>query len=106
MYPCQATGGLSRVITDPCLASAHDLAREIAAQRLSPLDVVEAFLARIAKYDPKLHAFVEVDAKEARGAPVAADKAIRARQPLGPFHGVPMATKDIMAIQRRIRTAC
>jgi len=93
------------VITDPCLASAHDLAREIAAQRLSPLDVVEAFLARIAKYDPKLHAFVEVDAKEARGAAVAADKAIRARQALGPFHGVPIAIKDIIDIEGRITTA-
>jgi aspartyl-tRNA(Asn)/glutamyl-tRNA(Gln) amidotransferase subunit A len=92
------------VITDRCLASAHDLSREISAQRLSPVDVVEAFLARIAKYDPKLHAFVEVYAKEARAAAVVADKAIRSKQSLGPFHGVPIAIKDIIDIEGRVTT--
>jgi hypothetical protein len=58
------------VINDPCQASANDLACEIAAQRLSPVDVVDAFLARIAKHDPKLHAFVEVYAKEARAGEI------------------------------------
>jgi aspartyl-tRNA(Asn)/glutamyl-tRNA(Gln) amidotransferase subunit A len=92
------------VISDPCLASAHDLARAIAARRLSPVDVVDAFLARIAKYDPKLHAFVEVYGKEARAAAIAADKAIGSGQALGPFHGVPIAIKDIIDIEGRITT--
>ena len=92
------------MIGDPCLASAHDLSREISEQRLSPVDVVDAFLARITKYDPKLHAFVEVYAKEARAAAMAADKAIRAKQALGPFHGVPIAIKDIIDIEGRVTT--
>jgi aspartyl-tRNA(Asn)/glutamyl-tRNA(Gln) amidotransferase subunit A len=50
----------SRANSDPCLAPAHVLSREIAARRLSPVDVMDAFLARIAAHDPKLHAFVEV----------------------------------------------
>ena len=37
--------------TDPCFLPAHQLAAEIAARRLSPVDVVEAFLARIAALD-------------------------------------------------------
>jgi aspartyl-tRNA(Asn)/glutamyl-tRNA(Gln) amidotransferase subunit A len=95
---------IPRVVTDPCLASAHDLSREIAARRLSPVDVVDALLARIAKHDPKLHAFVEVYAKEARAAAVAAEKAIRSGQALGPFHGVPIAIKDIIDIEGRVTT--
>ncbi|HEX7606396.1 MAG TPA: amidase, partial [Usitatibacter sp.] len=96
--------GAGALIADPCLASAHDLSREISARRLSPVDVVDAFLARIAKHDPKLHAFVEVYAKEARAAAVAADKAIGSGQALGPWHGVPIAIKDIIDIEGRVTT--
>ena len=92
-------------MNDRCLASALDLSREIQARRLSPVDVVDAFLARIAQQGPKLHAYVEVYAEEARASAVAADKAIRANRALGPFHGVPIAIKDIIDIEGHITTA-
>ncbi|MDP3317989.1 MAG: amidase, partial [Bosea sp. (in: a-proteobacteria)] len=65
--------GTSRSSTDPTFWPAHVLAREIAARRLSPVDVVEALLARIARLDPKLHAFVDVYAEDARLAAEAAE---------------------------------
>ena len=43
--------------------SAQALSQQIAARRLSPVDVVEAFLTRIAAKEPKLQAFVEVYAR-------------------------------------------
>ena len=52
--------------TDPSYLSAHRLATEIAARRLSPVTAVEALLARIAAHDPKLHAFIEVYGEDAR----------------------------------------
>ena len=39
--------------TDPALLPAHVLAARIAARRLSPVEVVEALLARIARLDRK-----------------------------------------------------
>ncbi|MEA2731539.1 MAG: aspartyl-tRNA(Asn)/glutamyl-tRNA(Gln) amidotransferase subunit, partial [Acetobacteraceae bacterium] len=42
------------------LSPAHVLSSEIAARRLSPVDLIDALLTRIATHDPKLHAFVEV----------------------------------------------
>jgi hypothetical protein len=63
----------SRSSSDPALWPAHVLAREIAARRLSPVDVVEALLVRIERLDPKLHAFVDVYAADARLAAAAAD---------------------------------
>ena len=51
--------------TDPSLLPAHILASEIAARRLSPVDLVEALLDRIQAKDEKLHAFVEVYRDEA-----------------------------------------
>src|SRR5260221_591415 len=77
--------------TDPCFLPVHRLAAEIAARRLSPVEVVEAFLARIAAHEPKLHAYVDVYADDARLAADAADKAIRSGHTVGPLHGVPIA---------------
>jgi aspartyl-tRNA(Asn)/glutamyl-tRNA(Gln) amidotransferase subunit A len=90
---------------DPFLAPAHGLAGDIAARRFSPVDLMEALLARIARHDPTLHAFVEVYAAQARLAAQAADKAIRSGHALGPWHGIPIAIKDIIDIEGQITTA-
>ncbi|HXF77794.1 MAG TPA: amidase [Usitatibacter sp.] len=89
---------------DPCLLSAHELSQAIASRRLSCAQAIEAHLARIAKVDPKLHAFVAVYGEEARAAAAEADKAIRAGRSLGPWHGVPIAIKDIIDIEGHVTT--
>src|SRR5690242_13097744 len=89
---------------DPCYLPAHVLAAEIAARRLSPVDIVEAMLARIAAHDPKLHAFIDVYADDARLAAEAADKAIRSGHAVGPLHGVPIALKDLIDLEGRVTT--
>ncbi len=89
---------------DPTLLSAHVLAADIAAGRISPVDVVDALLARIRAQDAKLHAFVEVYAEDARLAAEAADKAVRSGHAVGPLHGVPIALKDLIEIEGRITT--
>ena len=90
--------------TDPCFLPVHRLAADIAARRLSPIDLVEAFLARIAAHEPKLHAYVDVYADDARLAAEGADKAIRAGHAVGPLHGVPIALKDLVDLEGRITT--
>src|SRR5947199_7039151 len=90
--------------TDPCFLPAHRLAAEIAARRLSPVDVVDSMLARIAAHDPKLHAFIDSYADDARLAAEAAEKAIRAGHAVGPLHGVPIALKDLIDLEGRITT--
>ena len=89
---------------DPCLLSAHELSQAIASRRLSPVDAVEAHLARIAKVDPRLHAYLAVHGEEARAAAVKAHEAIRSGRSLGPFHGVPIAVKDIIDIEGHVTT--
>lgn len=88
--------------TDPALLPAHVLAARIAARRLSPVEVVEALLARIARLDQRLHAFVEVYGADARLAAEGADRAIRSGHALGPLHGVPVALKDLVDVEGRI----
>jgi aspartyl-tRNA(Asn)/glutamyl-tRNA(Gln) amidotransferase subunit A len=90
--------------SDVTLLPVNALSQEITAGRLSPLDLVEACLARIAATEPKLKAFVEVYATEARADAEAADRALRRGQTLGPLHGIPIAVKDLVDIAGRITT--
>ncbi len=82
----------------------HELSRQLQGKRLSPVEVVDAYLARIAEKDGKLHAYTEVFSEEARLAARAAEAAIRAGHSVGPLHGVPIALKDLIEIEGRIVT--
>jgi aspartyl-tRNA(Asn)/glutamyl-tRNA(Gln) amidotransferase subunit A len=78
------------------------LCREIAARRLSSVDLIEHCLDRIARHDGKLHAFTAIYEEDARRAAQAADKAIRAGRAVGPLHGIPIAVKDLVEMEGRI----
>lgn len=80
------------------------LSEAISSGKLSPMEVLEAYLERIAKLDSKLHAFVEVYESEARMAAEAAHKMIRAGYSLGPLHGIPIAIKDLVHIGGKVTT--
>ena len=82
----------------------HALAAKLKSRNISPVDIVDACLDRIAALDPKLHAFVEVYDKEARLAAEAADKAIRSGHAVGPLHGIPIALKDLIELEGRVAT--
>src|SRR5271169_3155495 len=90
--------------TDPAFLPAHTLSAEIGAGRLSPVDIVDALLARIHAQDQRLHAYVAVYGDEARLAAEAADKAIRSGHQIGPLHGIPIALKDLIEIEGRVTT--
>ena len=85
-------------------ASITEAAAEIAEGRASPVGLMDMYLDRIARYDGKLGAFVEVYADEARLAAEGADKAIRSGHRIGPLHGLPIAVKDLVEIEGRITT--
>ena len=89
---------------DPCLLSAHELSIAYAAKLLSPVDVIDALLARIARLDDKLNAWIDVYGDEARESAIDADKAIRTGKAVGLFHGVPIAIKDIIDIEGKVTT--
>ena len=84
--------------TDLATASAVEIAALVASRRASPVEVVEAVLARIAAKEPALNAFVVLDAEGARAAARAAEAAVRDGAALGPLHGVPVTIKDVQAV--------
>ncbi len=90
--------------SDLCLLPAADIGAAIAGGRVSPVDVVDAFLARIDRLEPKLQAFVAVYGPSARLAAEAAHKAIGSGHALGPLHGVPIALKDLIELEGQVTT--
>jgi aspartyl-tRNA(Asn)/glutamyl-tRNA(Gln) amidotransferase subunit A len=80
---------------DPSLLSLTSVAQAIADKQFSSREVTRACLDRIAHWQPRLNAFMAVEADEALAAADAADAALAKGQKRGVLHGVPMAHKDM-----------
>src|SRR5271168_4906021 len=75
--------------------SARELARLIASRAVSPVEVLDAYLAVIEALNPKLNAIVTLAAEQARDAAQLAETAVMKGDPLGPLHGLPIGVKDV-----------
>ncbi|MDF1721043.1 MAG: amidase [Minwuia sp.] len=69
----------------------------IAARTVSPVEVTDAFLARIDAVNESLNAFVTMTADAARAAAQAAEAEIMAGNYRGALHGIPLGHKDLYA---------
>jgi aspartyl-tRNA(Asn)/glutamyl-tRNA(Gln) amidotransferase subunit A len=74
-------------------ASIVEQGRALRAGEVSPVDLVEASLARIAAMDDGLHCMTQVFASEAR----AAARGLLDAPPGGPLWGIPYVAKDVLA---------
>jgi aspartyl-tRNA(Asn)/glutamyl-tRNA(Gln) amidotransferase subunit A len=75
------------------LSDAIKLAELIRTKEVSPVEVVQAHLDRIAAVNPKVNAIITL-ADGALKAAKAAEAAVLAGDELGPLHGVPFTVKD------------
>lgn len=89
--------------TDLCYLPATELADLVRRRVLSPVEVVETFLARIERLNPVLNAYCTLAADQARAAARAAEEALVRGDDLGPLHGVPVHIKDVI-FTKGIRT--
>lgn len=77
----------------------------IARGEVSPLELVDACLSRIAALDAKLRSFITVLPDSAREAAKRAGEEIARGRHRGPLHGIPVAIKDIIQTAG-VRTTC
>ena len=81
---------------------------ELSAGRISSLELTQAYLDRIAKLDPKIKAYLtftpDLAMKQAKAADEKRKKA-RDKTALPPLLGIPLAVKDVLAIQD-LRCTC
>jgi Asp-tRNA(Asn)/Glu-tRNA(Gln) amidotransferase A subunit family amidase len=78
--------------------SVVSLAEQIRRKQLSPVELVESHLTRIQELNPRLNAFVQIDAEGARRQARAAEGAVRIGEKLGPLHGVPISIKSAIEV--------
>jgi aspartyl-tRNA(Asn)/glutamyl-tRNA(Gln) amidotransferase subunit A len=67
----------------------------IMERKLSPVELTQACLDRIAEVEPKVHAFVTLLADPALAAAREAEAAISRGDYRGPLHGIPIVLKDL-----------
>src|SRR5882724_11048232 len=87
----------AQMTADESLArkSARELSALIKSHAASPVEVLDAHLAVIARVNPKLNAIVTLVADQARVSAQAAEAAVMRGDKVGPLHGLPLAVKDV-----------
>jgi aspartyl-tRNA(Asn)/glutamyl-tRNA(Gln) amidotransferase subunit A len=84
---------------------ATQLAAMIRTREVSPVEVVEAVLARINQFNHVVNAYVDVHADRALAQAKAAEAAVVGGEPLGPLHGVPVSIKDNLWLKGDVSTS-
>ena len=80
-----------------------EAAEGLRARRFSAVELATAALARIDRHNAGLRAFITVTAEQALDQARQADRELALGQDRGPFHGIPVALKDLFAT-RGVRT--
>jgi amidase len=91
------------IADDPAQTSVAELSASLRGGAMSPVELVDALLARIEKHNPSLNAYVLVLAEEARAQARDSEERIRRGQ-ARPLEGVPVAIKDNVQLRGTLTT--
>ena len=94
---------MTEALDDLWYTSATELAAQIRHGALSPVDVVEKFLARIDRRNGDLNAYVTVIDSDARERAREVERALERGESVGPLAGVPIALKDLYGFKSGVR---
>jgi aspartyl-tRNA(Asn)/glutamyl-tRNA(Gln) amidotransferase subunit A len=80
---------------EPALMTLTSVAQAVAQKKLSSREVTQSCLDRIAQWQPRLNAFMAIEADSALAAADVADADLARGKSRGVLHGVPLAHKDM-----------
>ena len=86
-------------IEDLAFATALDLADMLWRRKITSLALTQMYIARLKRYDPKLHFVITLTEERAIAQAKAADAEIAAGKYRGPLHGIPWGAKDLLAVK-------
>jgi amidase len=81
-------------MTEFAFQSATALAAAIKGRQIGCLELLDYFLARVDRFNPKLNILIAGDREAARTRARAADAALAKGESWGPLHGLPMTVKE------------
>ena len=79
---------------DIAFKTATELAAMIQAKEVGSAELLDGYLERVRRFNPKLNAIIAMDEAGARQRAEAADAALAKGEVWGPLHGVPMTIKE------------
>jgi len=85
--------------------TAAELIKLLDAKQTTSVEIVQAYLDRISKVEPRVKAFLNVRADQALAEASAIDARRQRGEPLGALAGLPVAVKDVLCTQGE-RTTC
>ncbi|HYE64682.1 MAG TPA: amidase, partial [Pyrinomonadaceae bacterium] len=88
---------------DIYFSSVNDLAAQLRARRISPVELTEGYLERLEKFGARLGAVATIMRDSALGEAREAEREMRRGRWRGPLHGIPYGAKDLLAT-RNART--
>ena len=86
-------------LEDLAFAGVLDLASLIYNRKITSLALTQMYLARLKRYDPKLHFVITLTEERALAQARAADEDLAAGLYHGPLHGIPWGAKDLLAVK-------
>lgn len=81
---------------EPHFEPAATLASRLAAREISSRELLDHFLERVERHNPRINAVVTLDAERARRAADRADQALARGESAGALHGLPITVKDTL----------
>ena len=82
-------------MTDIAFKPAVELVAALRNREVGSRELLEHYLERVERYNPRLNAIVHLDAERARRRADAADAALARGEVWGPLHGLPMTIKEL-----------
>jgi Asp-tRNA(Asn)/Glu-tRNA(Gln) amidotransferase A subunit family amidase len=95
----KASAGLAGESDALAFASVRELAELVRTQKVSSVGLTKMYLARLRRYDPKLHFVITLTEERALQQAASADAEIGASKYRGPLHGIPWGAKDLLAVK-------
>ena len=86
-------------IEDLAFAPVSELASLLHARKVTSVALTQMYLARLKRYDSKLHFVITLTEERALAQAKAADAEITAGKHRGPLHGIPWGAKDLLAVK-------
>jgi len=86
-------------LEDLAFASVVELAGLLRRKKISSVNLIEMYIARIKRYDPILHFVVTITEDRALTKAKEADAELAAGKYRGPLHGLPWGAKDLLAVK-------
>jgi Asp-tRNA(Asn)/Glu-tRNA(Gln) amidotransferase A subunit family amidase len=88
-----------RNLEDLAFATVAEIGTLLSTRAITSLALTQMYLARLKRYDPKLHFVITLTEDRALAQAKKADEEIAAGKYRGPLHGIPWGAKDLLAVK-------